>query len=492
MAVPPNMGGDRRFLVDPQATSLSTMVGDMAALNLQLIHTLEGVIPAGAKTALANRIADQTRQILAASTVSQTRETATRELKPITRVPAAPWGIGHNVANIRMHNVSTFTGSGTDALDVVRWLSRIFTLAEAHTLTFAAAINLMIQGSSGGAADYIEQMKDEGKTIFQIVQQLEMRYGNLCTPEEARVLTNNMARNQGEGLSDFIDRLRSMARMACRMEDDEPTRRQAIDSLVEGNIRRVLPTSVRNALGERVITRSQMGLPAFTAREVEKECLDLERRRDERKTQLTGPGAVKQRGQIHRLEATYAAVTSDESNSSADEADIEDDGTYHLINEIKQVQNRYAKQGRNIEPQKVYRKAFRNFNTKYPVRNPKGQYPYGARQVGQGGNAPGNSNPNQGPPNNLEGQPRKTILELLALANIQKGSCVQCGQQGHYMRADACALRDKLLTDRACAKCGQGLHSADDCLKVYQKQYVAQPPQAIHPVNQSQDHLNGN
>jgi hypothetical protein len=46
------------------------------------------------------------------------------------------------------------------------------------------------------------------------------------------------------------------------------------------------------------------------------------------------------------------------------------------------------------------------------------------------------------------------------------------------------------LTDRACAKCGQGLYSADDCLKVYQKQYVAPPPPAPHQVNQSQDSFN--
>jgi hypothetical protein len=92
----------------------------------------------------------------------------------------------------------------------------------------------------------------------------------------------------------------------------------------------------------------------------------------------------------------------------------------------------------------------------------------------------------------MEGQPSKTILELLALANIQKGSCVQCGQQGHYMRADSCALRDKPLMDRAYAKCGQGLHSADDCLRVYQKQYVTQQPQEVNQAPHDQDHLKGN
>jgi hypothetical protein len=35
----------------------------------------------------------------------------------------------------------------------------------------------------------------------------------------------------------------------------------------------------------------------------------------------------------------------------------------------------------------------------------------------------------------------------------------------------ACALKDKPLVDKACAKCGTGLHQADDCPKVYQQGY---------------------
>jgi hypothetical protein len=46
--------------------------------------------------------------------------------------------------------------------------------------------------------------------------------------------------------------------------------------------------------------------------------------------------------------------------------------------------------------------------------------------------------------------------------------------------------------DRACAKCGQGLHSADDCLEVYQRQYVALQPQEVNPASKNQDHLKEN
>ena len=480
MAIP---GAGWQFIADPDNASAASQMSDMATLNLQMLHIVRAGLQDDGLIALADQVAARSQQVLDASKVSHSREAATRELKPLTRVPHAPWGPSTNIAQIRMHNIPAYTGTSADVLDVVRWLSRVLALASAHTLTYDAAINLMIQGSSGGAADYIEQMKDEGKTIFQVVQLLEMRYGNLCTPEEARVKTNSMARGATEGLSEFIDRLRAMARMACRLQADEVIRRQEIENLVEGNIRRALPTSVRNALSERVVTRSSMGLPAFTAREVEKECLDLERRRDERKSQITG--ASKPRGQIHRLETVCEADSSDDSNSSADEAEYEDVGTYHLINEIKQVQQKYARKGKVVDTQRVFRKAFNKYNNRYPVKPQQ----YGARQVGQGGNAQNNPNQNQGPPNTMEGQQRRTIMELLALANIQKGSCVQCGKEGHFMRSDACALRDKALVDRACAKCGKGLHQADDCPTVYQRQYVANP-QAANLINLPQDPLN--
>ncbi len=507
---PAAFGGGHAFIADPNAVGMSDMVADLAAMNLQMLHTMRLGTPAGdagepTRTAI-DGLAERTRQVLAASRATHGRERATRELQPISRVPAVQWGVANNIANIRMHNVPNFSGTGADTLDVVRWISRIIMLGEAHTLTFPAAINLMIQGSSGGAADYIEQMRAENKTFIQIVQQLEMRYGDLCTPQEARVKCNNLPRKEGEGLSDFLDRLRSMARMACRLEADAAVMLTQIDTLVENNIRRVLPTSVRNALEERLINRSRMGLPALSAREVEKECLDLERRRDERRDMAKEVGVGKRHARVMRVEEgdsdVAVAVTS---SSSEDELDIGDDGTYHLIQEIKQVRQRYAQKGRPIDQAKVYKKAVRNYNERYPPRNPRGQ-PHGARQAtgfnpgfnnaGQPniGNprqaagfnaAPGNINPRpNGPPNRLDTSVRRTIPDLLTMANVVRGQCIQCGFEGHYMHNEKCALKDKPLVDRPCAKCGQGLHSADDCPKVFQREYGGAPQ--LQPGNQQQ------
>ena len=109
---------------------------------------------------------------------SHVREQATRELQPLTRLPAVQWGNGDTVQNIRMYNVPVFSG-GSESIEITGWLYRIFNLCQANQLTFESAINLMIQGSSGGASDFIEQMREEGKRLNQIVQQPEMRYGDL-------------------------------------------------------------------------------------------------------------------------------------------------------------------------------------------------------------------------------------------------------------------------------------------------------------------------
>ena len=456
MAAPPAAyGGDRVFCNDPQSAGLPTAMGDLAALLLQNLYLQREAADDAAKPAIEAQ-AEKVRQVLAASNASQTRENNIRELQPVTRVPAVPYGNEDNVANIRMNNIPVFTGGSGDTTDVMSWISRIFNLAQSKQLSYAATISLLIQGSSKGAANYIDEMKQEGKNLHQIVQHLEMRYGSLTTVEDARIKCNNMVRKPDEHLSDFIDRLRLMAKMACRHETNDDLRRRAMDILVEGNIRRVLPTSVRLALEERMMNRSLMGLPALSARDIEKECLELEAKRKERKLEL------RQMVQGKKHQVNKATIDYDDVINSSSSDDEEDDGEPdhpgdYLVNEIKLQRQRYFQRGRPVDEQKVRRRAFRNYNQKFVGKNNGKQYPYGARAA------------QCGPPNKIEGY--KPINELLSLANVQKGHCLQCGGDGHMMRHMACALTDKPLVDKPCAKCGTGLHSADDCPKVFQQGY---------------------
>ena len=453
---PAAFGGDRQFIADPDNAGLPTAIGDLTALLLRNLH-MQRVGAAGHDDVIARIDADAAiaRRVLAATNASQTRETNIRELQPVTRVPVAAYGAEENVANIRMNNIPVFTGCSDDKVDVISWISRVLGLAESRHLTFPATINLMIQGSSKGAANYIDEMKQEGKTLHEVVQRLEMRYGSLTTVEDARIKCNNMTRGSDEHLSDFIDRLRHMAKMACRNEPDDGLRRRAVDILVEGNIRRVLPSSVRLALEERIMNRSLMGLPALSARDVEKEALDLEAKRTERKIELRK--AAQNYGKKHHVNKIDI---DDSTSSSSDEEDEtgEESELPFLINEIKLQQQRYFQRGKPVNKDKVYRRAFKNYNQKYVGKNQGKNYQYARAAQG-------------GPPNLIEKGAYKPIHELLALANVQKGQCVQCGFEGHIMRNMACALKDKPLVDKACAKCGTGLHQADDCPKVYQQGY---------------------
>ena len=478
MAAPAAFGGDRVLADDPNNVGLPTAMGDLTALFLQNLHVQREAADGDAARAIIDAQADGVRRVLAASNASQARENHVRELQPVTRVPAVEYGNEENVANIRMNNIPVFTGGSSDTIDVMSWISRIFNLAESKQLTYRATINLLIQGSGKGAASYIDEMKQEGKTLHQVIQQLEMRYGSLTTVEDARIKCNNMVRKQDEHLSDFIDRLRLMAKMACRQEPTEALRRRAIDILVEGNIRRVLPSSVRAALEERIMNRSLMGLPALTARDIEKECLDLEAKRKERKLELKGLA----QGKRHNVNAARYEIDSVENSSeSSDDDDEEENPQEMLINEIKQQQLRYFQRGRPVNGPKVMKRAFKNYNQKFPARNYGKPGQYGARQAGL------HVNPavKQGPPNKMESG-FKPINELLLLANCAKGQCLQCGFDGHLMRNIACALKDKPLMDKACAKCGKGLHAADDCPKVFQREYKS-PAEAEKPAD---EHLN--
>ncbi len=72
-APPAAFGGGRAFLDDPEQASQAKVVGDLAALNLQLIHFLGRLAPAGDQRFIDD-IADRTRLLVAASDASQQRE----------------------------------------------------------------------------------------------------------------------------------------------------------------------------------------------------------------------------------------------------------------------------------------------------------------------------------------------------------------------------------------------------------------------------------
>jgi len=495
------MGGDRQFITDPNSTGIATAVGDGLAGQLQILHLIRGLVDDGQRAAV-DRLADSIRVSLEASNVSKAREQSTREMQPLTRLPAVQWGDQTNITQIRLNNIAIYSGLEDPVEQSVQdWMDRVFNLAESYKLTFAAAFNLLIQAAKGGAAGYLQQMKKERKTLPIAVQLMEMRYGGLCTPEEARVKCNSMLRRESEGLPEFLDRFRVMAKMACRMEEDDELMNLQIDALVENNIRRVLSPSVLAAFEARMKTRQLVGASPLKAREMEKECLDIEREKLERRQSNAENGLNKRHVRMMHLEQQEALESEDELISSEDEAEPADEATYDFVREIRQQEQRFVRAGRPIDKDAAMRRAVRNFNGRQPQKvfgqrkgqgafKPKYAPAQGARQAA--GVPAGQGYPPRAqvaPPNPLANQNqgiRKTIEELLALANCPRGNCIKCGQPGHMMNNDACALRDKPLMDRPCMMCGVGLHQANNCMVAFQKQYVAQVPQLMAQQQQPQ------
>jgi len=490
-------GQNRAFVAAPNhlVATVPGQVGDLGAINLQIVRILRDIMANDPqRVAEFDNLAEYIRPIVAASDATRTRERVSTELQPLTVVPNN-WGDNDRIANIRLYNVPNFSGTSSDTIDVVSWIDRVFSVGQAHNLSAAAVINLMIMAATGTAADYIRQMRDEHKTPYQVVQALELRYGDLCHPDEAHSRCNGLERKEKEKLADFIDRLRKMAKMAYRNEPDEAARLRQTETLIKSNIRRVLPTSIQRSLDERIRTLLSMGKPELTCREVEKESIEMERLRDERMAK--GKKSVKnqpnptpkkyvRQAQINMVAEDSDPFSSDDEEVTTDFSEEEvDEEANHWIFRMEQAKRYYANKGKKLTPQQLRTKVTQKFNQdrkRYPRRNFGHKAAAAAAQVQNW----------KGPPEKLESEKRKNILELLTLANVNRGECIQCGTPGHMLGKDDCALRNRPLTDRPCAKCGKGLHSADDCLRGFSSQFrgKAEPAAANVAHEEEEDDLN--
>lgn len=468
MAAPPNnFAGDHAFIADGTTATAVDSAADSHALILRMLHLLnlkgdDVILPAA--RAQFDEIAAAARQGLAAAKASAGREQNTRQLRSITSVPDAQYGAGVNVGAVRLNASLVFDAGTSDPAKVFDWLTRILDLAQLHTLTFEATKSLLIQASGGPVTGFIRRLRDEGRSLAQIVQQLEMRFGNLCSPEEARARCTVLARKEGEELSKFLDRLGLLAQMAASHLPTANERSAYKDSIIENNIRRVLPVSVRNILEERIVARLRTGLRPFTVPELEQECLELERRRAERKSEIAGSRKGSRRVQaVQAADYHVQAVMGDDSTpdvSSEEEpaGPDEDEEAIYVVKQAAEYKRKFEARGKSYPQAKLLRAAIGKWNEK---RRPHGPGRYqGARQAAQGAQG--------GPPDELHHRP--SIYELLTMAKVDKGCCVQCGQKGHMMGRDECALKGKTLKTVPCAKCGQGLHSADDCVRAFQQQ----------------------
>ena len=453
---------------DPSKVDVPSLIDGLANTFLKAIHGIrEAGLTDEQRAAVTTDVVRQITTLRANVNVAKARETTTRLLKPLSQVPVTPFGVHFNIGTIRLYGLTPYDGSTKDPAEISRWITRVLDEAQAGQLTFEATIRLMARASAGSVSDYINQMRVEGKTLQEIVEQLEMRYGNLVLPEEARAECNKMQRAEGSNLSTFIDRLRHTANIACRYIDNQEERIRAIETLVESNIVRALPESVKQRVKDKMESRRMTFLPPLTSREIEKLCLDLERERQDRRQAV----AKQRAGAVHRRNQPIYAVAEDLSDPELSSPDLseEDEGEsmIFLANQLAREKKKYTSKGLPINKDKVMKGALRKFNDKYHAKPTRPRNVAEVAYQGAPQGAPVAATPTA-PPTKLDpGAVRMPIQELLDLAKCQRGQCIQCGQQGHLMRRDACPLKDKPLVNTPCVKCGRGLHSADDCVQPF-------------------------
>ena len=508
---------------DPSKADALTTIGDSAVSQLRIIYTLEqaGIIPDAHKATLI-QVRDDLRQTLRNAEGVKTRERDTRVQRPLTKVPAEDYGDRDDITNIRTQNLPQFDGESKDPAEVSRWLSKVLVIAQGYKLKLPVVVSLLAQASTGKACDYIEQLRDEGKSLREVIELLEMTYGCLVPKEEARVKCSSMKREDGESLSSFLHRLRHMARIACRYEDDNTTRCEAIDELVEANVRRILPPSVKTALEERILARRRIGLTDFTSREIERECLELEKAREDKRKEIAlqlSSNDNARKGKFANIAAHFSALSTTHVDVDSDvdvdvvdlirenhlrdsklsppassDEDQEQERDIYLAGQIARERMKFQRAGKPVDQRRVMKGAVRKYNNRYIPKDSR------SRVVGEI-NQPGPPLAQRGlvhnqtyyqnqrqPPNHNPDLRNRSIMELLDLSKCQRGQCIQCGLRGHLLGRDECPLKDKPLVDSPCVACHQGLHASNDCVRIFQQDF--QPPQVQGAQQVQELHLN--
>jgi len=506
-----------------------TTTQDQAAVNLQLIYALK---PANAahRDALLDQVEENQKIVFKNTAAILGREKDTRVGIPLTSIPTE-WGAETDITRVKVYNQTPFDGLDPDPGTVSRWLSKMLLLGK--TLTKKSMVSFLIQHATGPAFEILLQLQTENKELEEVVEVLETQFGDLMTKDEALRECNKMERDHSKPLPVFIMKLRHMAKVACRYEPDLDKRGKMVDQIVVDNITRALKPSVQAALTERILTRQRNGNRDFLARELERECINLDKARTAKREEImkdlstkyaknrfvsqTGAYAIQDASSWDQVSLNsrsnpYPGEEYDTSSgarqlvnfsptASSDEDEEEASREIFLARQIHRERNKFVAAGAPIDERKVMKGAVNKYNQRYsrPPRKLVGEVAYQQPQAKE--DAPPRVYPSRPqhapavphrtpaqvpyqqpmatpvgtyPPDAIRDPRNRPIQELISLSKCVRGQCIQCGLTGHLMGRDACPLKDKPLVSAPCIACGQGLHASNDCVRIFQNQQINQ------------------
>ena len=456
--IPPAHGGDRAFIEDPARATNAEAISDLSAQFQAMLHVMSLVpeLPAEAR-AIVDAVRPRTNVTREAAETLSRRDIVKRNPDPLTAIPAEGFG-AQPFGNTRTTNITKFDGKSGDNTVFV-WLSSCSVVARASQLNPEAIFQLLLMTSGGSVFSYLETCMRKGMTLFHTIQALEKRYGELCTPDEAKMRINSYVRSPHVKIDKVYDDLTHLARIATR-EEAAAVREDRSDELVRHNLLRVLPGIIGSRMTDELTQASALGGHLLSNDEIVARAKLLEEKssghvhedkpRKERSDRRHDRGH--DRDHVHQVvydppaSSRYSSEDVDEILAVCEATDQDSD----LLDEINAVGEVFATQNVKVSRNALLSAAIKQYNKK------RGTRPTRIAEV--------NQQAQSGPPNKL-GAARLSIDDLLKMANVVRGECLHCGLGGHIRGNIRCQLRDLDPVDRPCTRCGKGLHSADQCPK---------------------------
>ena len=210
-AFPHGAAGVAYVFANPETAGHVNVARDNSEINrrtlLLALHDPADVANRAALGAILQANIDTVNESIRAIAARQNLVTAPR---PLTEIPAAG-GAAHNLNNVRSQHIAMFTGTTNKPEDLYSLLGHVMQCAQGHDLDHACIILLLFQTSQGAPNMYIQQLRSSGSTLLEIVQALEIRYSELCSPENAMIKLKTCVPDPGAPIHAFLDKLRKFA-----------------------------------------------------------------------------------------------------------------------------------------------------------------------------------------------------------------------------------------------------------------------------------------
>ena len=392
------------------------------------------------------------------------------DITPITTIyEITPAHIRPDQPDMKTYRLEDFKGDrekcSKDTYICLDWLTRALTIADDKKINHELCKKFLQTHATHDAGRTVRNAINDGKTLTQIVLDLEINYAGLVHPDLAHENCKTMTRKENETMRTFGERIRLMAEMACR-DKPEQHRKEQILQLAKDTFMSALRPNIKQELRANLDMRRRAGEPEADYNQIVSEVhtLDESRTAHDKIYRHRKDG----NGGIRRVENNYDSDTDDDSS---EELGWDHDGNVITMTPSDYEQNirvlttkeRARFFNKKYDPKKkTYQKYRANEKTPYKQNNPYAGRALMAEQFeefDEDGEYFTLRYVKAGDP------PRIRSADL----NVKPNECARCGIAGHRAHgpdANKCPLRMHIMQTEPCRACNKGGHEAKVCPRV--------------------------